>query len=78
MRFDLSFLSRKKKYDSVEVHQTNLSRVLGLVDITALGISCTLGNGIYVLAGDVIAKYSGPSIALSFIIAGLATFIAGK
>jgi hypothetical protein len=44
-----------KKYDSVNIHQTNLSRVLGLVDITALGVSCTLGNGIYVLGGEVIA-----------------------
>jgi APA family basic amino acid/polyamine antiporter len=41
------------------------------------GVSCTLGNGIYVLAGDVIANYAGPSIVFSFIVAGLATFIAG-
>jgi basic amino acid/polyamine antiporter, APA family len=75
MKFD--FLYRKKKYDSVNIHQTNLSRVLGLVDITALGVSCTLGNGIYVLAGEVIANYAGPSIVLSFIIAGLATGLAG-
>ena len=77
MTFDWSFIYRKKKYDSTSVQQTNLSRVLGFVDITALGISCTLGNGIYVLAGDVIANYAGPSIVLSFIVAGLATFIAG-
>jgi hypothetical protein len=37
MKFDASFLNRKKKYDSVNIHQTNLSRVLGLTDITALG-----------------------------------------
>lgn len=77
MGFDLSFLNRKKVYDSTNIHVTQLSRVLGLVDITALGVSCTLGNGIYVLAGDVIANYSGPAIVLSFLIAGLATFIAG-
>jgi hypothetical protein len=51
MRLDLSFLYRKKTYDENNVHQTKLHRVLGLVDITALGVSCTLGNGIYVLAG---------------------------
>jgi amino acid transporter len=78
MRLDLSFLHRKNTYNEDNVHQTNLHRVLGLVDITALGVSCTLGNGIYVLAGDVIANYAGPSIVLSFIVAGLATFIAGK
>ena len=77
MKSDFSFLYRKKKYDSVNIHETNLSRVLGLVDITALGVSCTLGNGIYVLAGEVIANYAGPSIVLSFIIAGLATGLAG-
>lgn len=90
-----SLLARKKKYNAQNIHETNLSRVLGLIDITALGIyyfwwkkilfnlykkgvSCTLGNGIYVLAGEVIANYAGPSIVISFIIAGLATFIAGK
>ena len=77
MKLDFSFLYRKKKYDSVNIHETNLSRVLGLVDITALGVACTLGNGIYVLAGEVIANYAGPAIVLSFIIAGLATGLAG-
>jgi hypothetical protein len=51
MKVDLSFLYRKKKYDQTDIQNTQLDRVLGLVDITALGVSCTLGNGIYVLAG---------------------------
>ena len=78
MKLDLSFVNRRKQYDQTNIQSTNLDRVLGLVDITALGVSCTLGNGIYVLAGDVIANYAGPSIVLSFLIAGLATCIAGK
>jgi L-asparagine transporter-like permease len=78
MKIDLSFLTRKKKYDAVNVHHTNLSRVLKLVDIVALGVSCTLGNGIYVLAGDVIGNYAGPGIIFSFIFAGMVTFIAGN
>lgn len=77
MGFDLAFLSRKKVYDATNIHVTQLSRVLGFIDITALGVSCTLGNGIYVLAGDVIANYAGPSIVFSFIVAGLATFVSG-
>jgi len=36
-----------------------------------------LGSGIYVLAGAVITKYTGPSIILSFIFAGLITFFSG-
>ena len=36
-KVDLSFLWRKKQYDSVTLEQTKLSRVLGLLDITAIG-----------------------------------------
>lgn len=76
---NFNFLYRKKsiKNDNEEEGKKALSRVLGLTDISAIGISSTLGSGIYVLAGSVIAKYSGPSIMLSFIIAGVATFLSG-
>ena len=40
-------------------------------------MGCTFGSGVYVLIGDVIANYAGPSVIFSFIIAGLATFLAG-
>ena len=74
----LNFLFRKKKFNVFnKVEDTNLSRVLSLFDVTALGMSCTLGVGIYILAGDVSANYAGPGIIWSFSIAGLATFIAG-
>lgn len=52
MTLGTSFLFRKKKFDQTSLEQTKLDRVLGIVDITALGVSCTLGNGIYVLAGQ--------------------------
>ena len=100
-RLTLDFLYRKKTFDHESVSHTKLSRVLGVLDITAIGkiwecwtdafiskselqfisisgISSTLGSGIYVLAGQVIANYSGPSIILSFIIAGIATFFSGS
>lgn len=38
MTIDWSFLTRRKKYDSVTVGETKLSRVLKLNDIVALGI----------------------------------------
>ena len=37
MTFDWSFIYRKKKYDATTIEQTELSRVLNFVDITALG-----------------------------------------
>jgi amino acid transporter len=43
-----------------------------------IGVSATLGSGIYVLAGSIITKFTGPSIILSFIFAGLATLFSGK
>jgi amino acid transporter len=75
--FKTDFLFRKKKFDSDSVSTTNLHRILGLFDVTAIGISSTLGSGIYVLAGTVITSFTGPSIILSFIIAGIATFFSG-
>jgi amino acid permease len=77
MKLDFSFLSRKKKYNSESLGETNLSRVLGLVDLVALGVSCTLGSGVFVLAGNIIGTYTGPSIIVSFVFAGIATFLSG-
>ena len=48
LRFNPHFFYRKKTYNYEE---TQLSKVLSLFDLTALGVSCTLGSGIYVIAG---------------------------
>lgn len=77
MRVNWNFIYRKKKFDSIKLEQTQLSRVLNLFDLTTLGVSCTLGSGIYVLAGTVIHDFAGPSVIFSFLIAGIASFFAG-
>lgn len=77
MKVNWNFIYRKKKFDSVKLEQTQLSRVLNLFDLSTLGISCTLGSGIYVLAGTVIHDFAGPSVIVSFLIAGIASFFAG-
>jgi hypothetical protein len=48
LRLNPHFFYRKKTYNYEE---TQLSKVLSLFDLTALGVSCTLGSGIYVIAG---------------------------
>ena len=39
--------------------------------MTSLGIGATIGTGIYVLTGEVAHNYAGPSLMLSFLLAGV-------
>ena len=49
-----------------------LRKVLTAWDLTAIGIGCIIGVGIFVLPGVEAAKHAGPGIILSFAIAALA------
>lgn len=53
-----------------------LKRVLTAVDLTAIGIGCIIGTGIFVLTGVASIKYAGPGIMLSFVLSGLACVFA--
>lgn len=48
-----------------------LHRVLGPVALTSLGVGATIGAGIYVLTGAAAHNFAGPSIMLSFLLAGI-------
>ncbi len=47
-----------------------LKRTVGVLDLTALGLGAIIGTGIFVIIGEAIGD-SGPSIILSFILAGI-------
>jgi APA family basic amino acid/polyamine antiporter len=47
-----------------------LRRVVGLLDLSALGLGAIIGTGIFVIIGEAIAS-TGPSILLSFVLAGV-------
>lgn len=53
-----------------------LKRVLGPVTLTALGIGCIIGAGIFVLTGLAANQYAGPGLVLSFVVAGIGCALA--
>ncbi len=53
-----------------------LERVLGPVQLTALGVGAVIGAGIFVLSG-LAAQTAGPSLMLAFVLSGLGCAFAG-
>ena len=53
-----------------------LKRVLGLTQLTMLGVGAIIGTGIFVLTGQAAAANAGPAIVLSMILAGLTSVLA--
>jgi APA family basic amino acid/polyamine antiporter len=54
-----------------------LKKVLGALNLTTLGIGAIIGAGIFVLTGQVAAKYAGPAIVISFLFSSSACVFAG-
>ncbi|KAL0128181.1 hypothetical protein PUN28_003439 [Cardiocondyla obscurior] len=70
-------LSRRRVLEKEDAKEERLARVLGLFDLTALGVGATLGLGVYVLAGSVAKETAGPAVCISFLIAAIASAFAG-
>jgi len=56
--------------------ENRLRRVLGPVALTSLGVGAIIGTGIFVLTGIVAHDKAGPTIIVSFLVAGLACVFA--
>nr|SBO97098.1 amino acid transporter protein [Nonomuraea gerenzanensis] len=54
-------------------HEGELSRSLGLWQLTAIGVGGIIGAGIFALAGAVAHETAGPAVLVSFLIAGIAS-----
>jgi APA family basic amino acid/polyamine antiporter len=62
---------------SGEAEGHSLSKSLGWVSITSIGVGGIIGAGIFVLTGEAAAKYAGPAIMLSFVLGGVACAFVG-
>jgi APA family basic amino acid/polyamine antiporter len=68
--------NRKKSIDQLQqegLEKSGLKRILGLWQLTSIGLGGIIGVGIFVLTGVAAAKHAGPAVILSFLIAGLAS-----
>src|SRR5689334_17759573 len=69
----------KKPVDQLlhDAGEHGLKRVLGPMNLIALGVGAVIGAGIFVITGAAAAQFAGPAIALSFAVAGLGCAFAG-
>src|SRR5437868_15385872 len=65
------------KAEAASGGEHGLKRTLSATNLTTLGIGAIIGAGIFVLTGAAAANYAGPSIALSFVLGGIACTFAG-
>ena len=54
-----------------DVSKSHLRREMGALDVIMLGVGVIVGTGIFVLTGVAAARYAGPGLMISFIIAGI-------
>ncbi|KAJ2048056.1 hypothetical protein IW146_005335 [Coemansia sp. RSA 922] len=54
-----------------EGRRTQMKRILGRLDLIAIGIGAIIGTGIFVLTGVAAAENAGPAVIISFIIGGI-------
>ncbi|MDR8407762.1 amino acid permease [Nonomuraea sp. 3-1Str] len=65
---------RRKPVEQIaQEHEGELSRTLGLWQLTAIGVGGIIGAGIFALAGAVANQTAGPAVLVSFLIAGVAS-----
>jgi len=56
--------------------ENRLRRILGPVQLTALGVGAIIGTGIFILTGVAAHDRTGPALMLSFVVAGIACVFA--
>src|SRR5690349_7171778 len=60
-----------------EAEHSPLRRALGPVQLTALGVGCIIGTGIFVFTGTAASQNAGPGLVISMVFAAIACAFAG-
>ena len=63
--------------EAAETGEHTFNRTLGPLSLIALGIGAIIGTGIFVLTGPAAARYAGPGVVYSFILAAIGCVFAG-
>ncbi|GAA4189849.1 amino acid permease [Streptosporangium oxazolinicum] len=68
--------SVEQSISDTEAPEHRLRKDLSALDLTIFGIGVVIGTGIFVLTGRVAREMAGPSVALSFVVAGVVCALA--
>ncbi len=63
--------------EAQETGEHSLKRALGPINLMMLGVGAIIGAGIFVLTGSAAARFAGPAIVFSYVVAGCACIFAG-
>jgi APA family basic amino acid/polyamine antiporter len=70
------FRKKPLSHYAADIQNSELKRVLGKWELTAVGVGAVIGGGIFVLTGVAANLYAGPGLTISFILAGFGCLFA--